>query len=134
MRIFAFNPSLQMASQSLRDCSDAAGLVSSIYGLTSSAMASQRPRRPTLGVPHIVHAEIVKRFGNLNLLLRIKKGIGKLLSFSQRRFDDLEVRYVAEKVANRFVRIAAGDVRILLSRDGSEAFVGYEERVRTERI
>ncbi len=39
MRIFARNPSLQMASQSSLDCSDAAGEVSSIYSTPNASSA-----------------------------------------------------------------------------------------------
>lgn len=39
MRILALSPSLQIASQSLRDCSDAAGDVSSMYSTPKSSRA-----------------------------------------------------------------------------------------------
>ena len=39
VRILAFNPSLQIASQSLRDCSDAAGEVSSRYSTPKASNA-----------------------------------------------------------------------------------------------
>ena len=39
MRILAFKPSLQMASQSARDCSEAAGDVSSMYSTPNASRA-----------------------------------------------------------------------------------------------
>ena len=39
VRILLFNPSLQIASQSLRDCSDAAGDVNSMYSTPKSDRA-----------------------------------------------------------------------------------------------
>ena len=39
MRILAFKPSLQMASQSARDCSEAAGDVNSMYSTPNSSNA-----------------------------------------------------------------------------------------------
>jgi hypothetical protein len=64
-------------------------------------------------VPHIIHSELIQSLSDLNLLLRVKEGIRKLLSLSQGALDDLESRDIAEKVADRLVRIPAVWMRIL---------------------
>ena len=50
---------------------------------------------------HIVGTEFIESLGDLDLLLGIKKGIGKLLSLAQCAFDDLEARDVAQEVGDR---------------------------------
>lgn len=72
-------PSLHSASQSLLDCSEAAGLVTSMSGdwlATGFCRPSAAEQVPT------VHAKVVERFGNLDLGLEVKVGIGKLLALS----------------------------------------------------
>ena len=93
---FAFKPSLHIASQSFLDCSDATGLVNSIY------VPSIRPVCMT-GLSsklYIVHAKVIQRPSNLNLFCSVEKGIRKLFSFSQGTLNDFEARNVTEVVAD----------------------------------
>ena len=73
----ALRPSLQMASQSLRDCSDAAALVSSILIHPVSHAPIKR-----LQSTDIVHTESIQCFGYPYFGLRIKEGICELFPFS----------------------------------------------------
>jgi len=52
---------------------------------------------------HIIHTKIIQSLSNLNLLLGIKESVGKLLSLSQRTLNDLEIRDVAQEVADWLV-------------------------------
>jgi hypothetical protein len=88
---FAFNPNLQIASQSALDCSDAAGEVNSILFLSIRKVLQYIYPRVT----HIVNTEIIQSLGDLNLLFGVKKGIGKLFTLSQGALDDLKARNVA---------------------------------------
>lgn len=54
---------------------------------------------------HIIHTEIVQRFGNFNLFGSVEEGIGKLFPFSQGALNDLEARYIAQKITDGLVRI-----------------------------
>jgi hypothetical protein len=65
---------------------------------------------------HIIHPEIIERLGNLNLLFRIKEGIGKLFPFSQSTLNDLKPRDIAQEVAHMPIPIIPLiGMRILLS-------------------
>lgn len=44
---------------------------------------------------HIVGTEFIECLGNLDLLLGVKEGIGKLFPLTKGAFDDLETRDVA---------------------------------------
>lgn len=73
-------PSLQIASQSRLDCSDAAGLVSSM-----SILESVWIRRRTCAAEQgrTVYTKVVECLGDLDLGLKVEVGVGKLLAFSQ---------------------------------------------------
>lgn len=73
----ALRPSLQMASQSLRDCSDAAALVSSI--LKHPVRYCPIKRRHNTD---IVHTESVQCFGYPYFGLRIEESVCELFPFS----------------------------------------------------
>jgi hypothetical protein len=93
LRTLAFNPSLQIASQSALDCSDAAGEVNSI--LIPSISIYSKKKNCIQDMTHIVNTKIIQSLSNLNLLLGVEEGVGKLLSLSQRTLNDLEIRYIA---------------------------------------
>jgi hypothetical protein len=116
----AFKPSLQMASQSALDCSEAAGEVNSIYANCISRFLKFVVFH---SVTHVVNAEIIQSLGDLDLLLRVEKGICKLFTLSQSTLDDLEIRYVAQEVADRLVWVRAVRMRVGLGLDGGEAGV-----------
>jgi hypothetical protein len=115
----AFNPSLQIASQSALDCSDAAGEVNSIY----ANCISRCPVYMIEFMTHIINAEIIQSLGNLNFLLSIKECIGKLFTFSQRTLNDLEIRYIAQKVADGLVWVRSVRMGVGLGLDGGEAWM-----------
>ena len=115
----AFKPSLQIASQSALDCSDAAGEVNSIYAKN----ISRSHEYVIQFVTHIVNSKIIQRLGNLNLLLGVEEGIGKLFALSQSAFDDLEVRNIAQKVADGLVWVCSVGMGVGLGLDGGEAWV-----------
>ena len=48
---------------------------------------------------HVVNTELVQSLGNLNLLGGIEEGIGKLLSFTKSRLNDLESTNIAQEVS-----------------------------------
>lgn len=123
---FAFNPSLQIASQSSLDCSDAAGLVNSIWNQKKKYCQRKHSLLPWVELwggerfseSYIVNAEIIQRLRNFNLLGRVEKGISKLLALSQRALNDFKRADVAEEVRYRLVRIPAVDGRARLPRLG----------------
>ena len=88
VRTLAFNPNLQIASQSALDCSEAAGEVNSICKVCISKIYLMEFYEWQL--THVVDTEVIQSLGNFNLLLGIKEGIGELFTFSQSTFDDLE--------------------------------------------
>lgn len=77
-----FKPSLQIASQSLRDCSEAAGEVSSMYYRQCQQWSTDdyEPRGST-NVTYI-GSELIQCLCNLDLLSSVKVGVGELFSFS----------------------------------------------------
>lgn len=91
-RTLDFNPSLQIASQSSLDCSEAAGLVSSIYRRCQYSVHCLAPLLLLLcmSLTHIISAKIVQSLRNLNLFLGVKEGICKLFAFSESTLDDLK--------------------------------------------
>lgn len=100
-RTFAFKPSLHIASQSSLDCSEARGLVNSIFKSTYQyRLPIHRPN-----MTHIIYTKIIQRFRDFNLFGSVEEGIRKLLSFSQSALDDLETGYVAQEIADGFVWI-----------------------------
>jgi hypothetical protein len=74
-------------------------------------------------VTNVVNAEIIQSLGDLDLLLRVKKGIGELFTLSQSTLDDLEIRYVAQEVADRLVWVRTVRMGVGLGADGGEARV-----------
>jgi len=74
-------------------------------------------------VTHIVCSEIVQSLSNLNFLLGIEKGIGKLLSLSKCALDNLEAGNIAEKVADWLVWISRMRMWVLPGMDSSVAIV-----------
>ena len=76
----AFKPSLQMASQSALDCSEATGLVNSICKarVSMSHGISNRGK----AIAYIVNTELIQSLSNLNLLSSVEESIGELLSLS----------------------------------------------------
>lgn len=85
VKILAFNPSLQIASQSSLDCSEAAGLVNSIFE------QHQPIHFPKFGrMTHIIHTEVIQGLRDFDLLFRVEESIGKLFSLSQCTLNDLE--------------------------------------------
>lgn len=114
-----------MASQSNLDCSEAQGLVSSIYQTVTSVSI-----RPVLKftMTHVVDTKVVEGLGDLNLLLGIKKGIGELLALTQGTLDDLEAGDIAQEVGDADV-VAVGvasdrGVGVFAGLDGREAGMG----------
>jgi hypothetical protein len=116
----AFKPSLQIASQSALDCSDAAGEVNSIF----NNFISMFPEFVVQCVTHVVNAEIIQSLGNLNLLLGVEESIGKLFTLSQRTLNDLETRYIAQEVADWLVWVRSVRMGVGLGLDGGEAWMG----------
>jgi len=110
---------LQIASQSALDCSDAAGEVNSIY----PSCISSHHELSIQSVTHIVNSKIIQRLGNLDFLLSVEEGIGKLFTFAQCAFNDLEVRHVAQKVADGLVWVCSVGMGVGLGLDGGEAWV-----------
>ena len=121
----AFNPSLQIASQSALDCSDAAGEVNSIY----ANCISRRLKLVIQSVTHIVNSKIIQRLSNFNLLLSVEEGIGKLFTFSQCALNDLEIRHIAQKVANGLVWVRSVGMGVGLGLDGGEAWVACKMKI-----
>lgn len=97
----AFNPSLQIASQSSLDCSEAAGEVNSIC----VQLISTRLYFANIRMTHIVDSKIVQRLCNFNLLLEVEEGVGELLSFTQCTLNDFEIVDIAQEVANWLIWI-----------------------------
>lgn len=111
-RTLAFNPSLHIATQSSLDCSDAVGLVSSILS------AYQHEYRHISLLTHVVDAKLIQCLRNLDLLLGVKEGIGKLFAFPQCALNDLEARHVAQEIAHRSVGVLLVRMRVLLGSYG----------------
>ena len=61
---------------------------------------------------HIVNTKIIQSLGNLNLLLGVEEGIGKLFALSQRTLNNLEIRNIAQKVANWLVGVRSDGMRV----------------------
>jgi hypothetical protein len=74
-------------------------------------------------VAHVVNAEIIQSLGDLDLLLRVEKGIGELFTLSQSTLDDLKIRYVAQEVADGLVWVRTVRMGVGLGLDGGEAWV-----------
>lgn len=86
------------------------------------------------GMTYVVYAKLIKGFGNLNLLLGIKKGIGELFTLSQCALYDLKTGDIAQEIGDAGV-VAVGiscgcGVRVLTSFNGGEAIVvHYVEKI-----
>jgi len=61
---------------------------------------------------HIVNTKIIQSFGNFNFLGGIEESIGKLFTLSQSTLNDLEVRDVAQEVADWLVWVRSGRVGV----------------------
>jgi hypothetical protein len=76
---------------------------------------------------HVVHTEVIESPGDLDLLLGIEESVGKLLTLTQSRLDDLEAGDVAEEIGDAnivAVRVAGGrGVGVLAGLNASEAGV-----------
>lgn len=62
-----------------------------------------------IGESYVIDTKVVERLGDLNLLGKIKVGIGELLALSQCALDDLERVDIAEEVGNGRVGIPGID-------------------------
>jgi len=76
---------------------------------------------------HVVNTKLIKGFGDFNLLLGIKKGIGELFTLSQCALYNLKTGDIAQEIGDAGV-VAVGiprgcGVRVLTSLDGGEAIV-----------
>lgn len=73
---------------------------------------------------HVVDTKVIQSFGNLNLLLRIEEGVGKLFTFTKGTLNDLKTRDIAQEVGHTdvvAVRVTRSRrVRVLTGLDGSE--------------
>ena len=76
---------------------------------------------------HVVHTEVIEGLGDLDLLLGVEESVGKLLTLTQSRFNDLETRDIAQEIGDAdivAVRVAGGGgVGVLASLNASETFV-----------
>jgi hypothetical protein len=72
-------------------------------------------------VTHIVNTEIIQSLSNFNLLLSVEEGVGKLFALSQRTLNDLEIRYIAQKIADGLVWVRSVRMGVGLGLDGGEA-------------
>jgi hypothetical protein len=70
---------------------------------------------------HIIDTELVQSFGNLNLLGGIEEGGCELFALTECALNDLEVRNIAQEIANSSVRIVS--VGVLSRRNSSETWV-----------
>lgn len=127
-----FRPSLQIASQSSLDCSEAQGLVSSIYNEQIGQYTCPETS-PTLSreMTHVVHTEIIQSLGDLNLLLGVEESIGELLTLTEGGFNDLESRDIAQEVGDTdAVAVGVtGGVRVVASLYSSEAgVIGFSKK------
>jgi len=75
VRILDRKPNLHIALQSALDCSEATGLVNSIWNVGELPI-----RWLSSDSAHVVHTEIIQRPCDLDLLLGIEKGVGKLFA------------------------------------------------------
>ena len=65
-------------------------------GLTVFAALLRRGGRRQFNA---VHTKVVQSFSDADLGLRVEESVGKLLTFTERRLNNLKVGYVAQKVA-----------------------------------
>lgn len=61
---------------------------------------------------HIVNSKFVQSLGDLNLLSGIEEGVGELFTLSQRTLDDLEIRDIAQEVADGLVWVRSNRVGV----------------------
>lgn len=127
-RTLAFRPSLQIASQSARDCSEAQGLVSSICHHNSGQFFLRlRYVEHDQSRTHIVNTKVVESLGDLDLLFGIEESIGELLTLTQGTLDNLETGDIAQEIGDTDVVAVgvagSGGVRVLAGLDTSEAGV-----------
>lgn len=89
---------------------------------------------------HVVNTKLIKGFGDFNLLLSIKKGIGELFTLSQCALNNLKTGDIAQEIGDAGV-VAIGipcgcGVRVLTSLDGGEAVVVhcFERRIKSVEL
>lgn len=80
---------------------------------------------------HVVNTEIIQSLGNLNLLLGIEEGIGELFTLSQSALNDLEIRHIAQEVADGLVRVRSVRMGVGLGLHGGEARMVYEMKIQS---
>ena len=78
-------------------------------------------------VTHIIRSKVIQSPCNLNLLLGIKKSIGKLLPFSKGALNNLKAGDVAEEVADGLVWISGVRMWVLSGVNTSVAGMIYAE-------
>jgi hypothetical protein len=93
-----------MASQSARDCSEAAGLVNSICKHCQPVF-----KRAKIGESYVINTKVVQRLSDLNLLGSVEESIGELLALSQGALNDLEGVDIAEEVGDGLVGVPGVD-------------------------
>jgi len=115
-----------MASQSFLDCSEAHGLVSSIYAVQFVSLKLIRLCIACPAMTHIVDTKLIQGLGDLDLLLGIKESVGELLALTKGALNDLEARDIAQEVGDTSVvavRVTGGRARVLAGPDSSVALV-----------
>jgi len=61
---------------------------------------------------HIINTKIIESLGDLDLLLRVKEGIGELFTLPECALNDLEIGYIAQVVPDWLVGVCAVGMRI----------------------
>lgn len=108
-----------------------AGLLRSTGGSELDLLQTSQPLiiiiMPIFPMTHVVHTELIESLGDLDLLLGVEEGIGKLLTLTQSRLDDLETGNVAQEIGDADVVAVGvaggGGVGVLTSLNASETFV-----------
>lgn len=76
---------------------------------------------------HVVNTKVIQGPGDLNLLLSVEEGVGKLLTLTESALNDLEAGDIAEVVGHTdvvAVRVArSGGVGVLAGLNAREAGV-----------
>jgi len=98
VRILAFNPSLQIASQSLRDCSDATGEVSSRYSTPKASNALAMAILVLVSKKALANCSpsVFERENNSERLTRMTRPTEK--QTSERAFYNFEVGDIVEEI------------------------------------
>lgn len=84
---------------------------------------------------HVVNAEVIEGLGDLNLLGGVEESIRELLSLAQCRFDDLEARDIAQKVADARVWVVLTvNVRVGSGLDAGVSSVACNDVVNSDPV